>query len=354
LLGNETVQRQAKIYKLKEENKMKKIAALAITLTMVFTLAAFGRNVTPTPEPSATAPASTPGNSTSSPADSKTEGVPKVYMTASVSPVSLIDVYNALGRKAFGDVAVKITLGEPGSKYYLSPQLIRDFVNSVNGTLVECNTTSGFENRRVNTALHYQVAKDHGFTAIAPVLILDEGGNLTIPVTNGRRLTENTIGAHFDNFDFHIVLSHFKGKAITGFGGAITNMSMGYASPKGKSLIHGVGGIGSRALLEGMAEAAKSVADYAGDNILYINVMNNLSIDCDCRRNPAAPDMHDIGILASFDPVALDQACVDLIYQAEDGASLVRRIESVNGIHALKYAESIGFGSRQYELVKLD
>lgn len=286
-------------------------------------------------------------------ADVQPEGPPKVYMIPVVNPDALIAVYAALGREATGNVAVKINTGEPGSKYYLSPDLIKDFVQTVDGTIVESNTVTGYNGKRTSTAMHYQVAKDHGFTAIAPVLILDESDDMTIPVTGGKHLTENIIGAHFADFDYHIVLSHFKGKASTGFGGAITNLSMGYASSKGKGLIHDVDKSGTPMFLEAMTEAAKSVADYADDKILYINVMNNLSIDCDCRSNPAEPDMHDIGILASLDPVALDQACVDLVYEAEDGASLVARIESLNGVYTLEYAKSIGLGSREYELVNL-
>jgi len=282
------------------------------------------------------------------------DGPPVVYMTSDVSPAGLIAVYEALGREAAGSVAVKINTGEPGAKYFLSPDLIKDFVQTVDGTIVECNTMSGFNGRRSSTAMHYQVAQDHGYTAIAPVLILDEEGDLTIPVTNGTHLTENTIGAHFADFDFHVVLSHFKGKDATGFGGAITNMSMGYSSAKGKELIHDVDKSSSPAFLEAMAEVAKSVADYAGENILYINVMNNLSVNCDCRSNPAASTMADIGILASTDPIALDKACVDLVYAAPDGQDLIRHIESRDSMRVLEHSVEIGFGSLEYELVSID
>lgn len=198
------------------------------------------------------------------------------------------------------------------------------------------------------------------YTALCDVDIMDENGSMTLPVTGGSNLTENYVGANFANYDYYIVLSHFKGHSMAGYGGAIKNISIGIASSEGKAHIHSGGTGGSMwggdqdAFLESMAEAGKSVVDYLDGNILYINVMNRLSVDCDCDGNPAEPDMHDIGILASFDPVALDQACVDLVYAAEDGDSLVQRIESRNGLHTLEHAEAIGLGSRSYELVRID
>ena len=204
------------------------------------------------------------------------------------------------------------------------------------------------------------MAEDHGYTAIASVDIMDENGSMTLPVEGGDNLTENYVGANFGNHDYFIVLSHFKGHAMAGFGGAIKNISIGIASGEGKAHIHSGGTGGSMwggdqdAFLESMAEAGKSVVDYLDGNILYINVMNRLSVDCDCDGNPSEPDMHDIGILASMDPVALDQACVDLVYQAEDGASLVERMESRNGLHTLEQAEKIGLGSRGYHLTSVD
>ena len=270
-------------------------------------------------------------------------------------------IYAALGRQASGEhVAVKISTGENGSNY-LRVELIGDFVRAVNGTIVENNTAYG--GQRANTAMHYQLAADHGYTSIAAVDILDEDGSMTLPVKNGTRLTENYVGAKTANYDFLVVLSHFKGHAMGGFGGALKNLSIGCASAQGKAWIHS-GGTSVRsmwsgeqnAFLEAMAEAAQSVVDYfgEGERCLYINVMNRLSVDCDCDGNPAEPDMHDIGILASLDPVALDQACVDLVYAAPDGVSLIRRIESRNGSHILEHAEAIGFGSRAYTLVSLD
>lgn len=285
---------------------------------------------------------------------------PIVYMTTDISPEGLMAVYEALGREATGDnVAVKISTGEPGGNHFLAPDLIRDFVQSIDGTFVESNTAYG--GQRASTALHYQVAEDHGFTAVAPVVIMDETDEMTLPIANGTHLQEDVVGARFADFDFHVVLSHFKGHAMGGFGGAMKNLSIGYASTAGKSLIHSAGksstspwGGDQDAFLESMAEAASAVMDAAGDNILYINVMNHLSVDCDCSANPAAPTMADIAILASLDPVALDKACVDLVYAAEDGQDLVARIESRNGIHTLDHAAALGIGSLEYELVSID
>ena len=200
------------------------------------------------------------------------------------------------------------------------------------------------------------------YTAIADVDIMDENGSMTLPVEGGTVLTENYVGANLANYDFLVVLSHFKGHAMAGFGGAIKNLSIGCASSEGKAWIHSGGTGGSMwggkqdAFLEAMAEAAKSVVDYFGngERALYINVMNRLSVDCDCDGSPAEPDMRDIGILASTDPVALDQACIDLVYAAEDSASLVQRIESRNGLHTLEHTQDIGFGSREYALVSID
>ena len=285
---------------------------------------------------------------------------PVVYMTADISPEGLMAVYEALGREAAGEnVAVKISTGETGSNY-LRPELIGEFVQAVDGTIVECNTAYG--GQRASTAMHYQLAEDHGYTAIADVDIMDENGSMTLPVEGGTVLTENYVGANLANYDFLVVLSHFKGHAMAGFGGAIKNLSIGCASSEGKAWIHSGGTGGSMwggeqdAFLEAMAEAAKSVVDYFGngERALYINVMNRLSVDCDCDGSPAEPDMRDIGILASTDPVALDQACIDLVYAAEDSASLVQRIESRNGLHTLEHTQDIGFGSREYALVSID
>ena len=287
------------------------------------------------------------------------QGTPVVYMTQEITPEGLMAVYQALQWEPQGRVAVKLSTGEPPASNYLRPELIAGLVQSLDGTIVECNTAYG--GSRAETAMHYQVAEDHGFTAIADFQILDEEGSMTLPVQGGTRLSENYVGAAFEDYDSYLVLSHFKGHSMAGYGGAIKNISIGLGSSEGKAWVHSAGssrtnpwGGDQDAFLESMAEAGKSVSDYLGDQIVYINVMNRLSVDCDCDGNPAEPDMHDIGILASTDPVALDQACIDLVYGAEDGQSLVNRIESRNGLHTLEHAQQIGLGSRSYELVSID
>lgn len=287
------------------------------------------------------------------------QGTPVVYMTREITPEGLMAVYQALQWEPQGRVAVKLSTGEPPASNYLRPELIAGLVQSLDGSIVECNTAYG--GSRAETAMHYQVAEDHGFTAIADFQILDEEGSMTLPVQGGTRLSENYVGAAFEDYDSYLVLSHFKGHSMAGYGGAIKNISIGLGSSEGKAWIHSAGssltnpwGGDQDAFLESMAEAGKSVSDYLGDQIVYINVMNRLSVDCDCDGNPAEPDMHDIGILASTDPVALDQACIDLVYGAEDGQSLVNRIESRNGLHTLEHAQQIGLGSRSYELVSID
>jgi uncharacterized Fe-S center protein len=283
---------------------------------------------------------------------------PAVFMTAAITPEGLMAAYESLNAAPQGSIAVKISTGEPPNSNYLRPELIKDLVQSLDGTIVESMTAYG--GRRSSAAMHHQVAIDHGFTEIAGFDLQDEDGEITLPVAGGEILTENIVGSHFADYDYYVVLSHFKGHQMAGYGGAIKNISIGIASAQGKSLIHSGGkarhGIGGNQdnFLKSMAEAGKSVVDSLEGNILYINVMNRLSVDCDCNGNPAEPDMHDIGILASFDPVALDQACVDLIYAAADGEKLIERIESRNGLLTLEHAETIGLGSRAYELVSLD
>lgn len=291
-----------------------------------------------------------------------TDDMPIVYFTSDITPEGLIAVYEKLGWNPTGKVAVKLSTGEPPASNYLRPELIKDLVQSVNGTIVECNTAYG--GSRAQTAMHYQVAKDHGFTDIADFQILDENGSMSLTVNGGSVLKENYVGKAFADYDSYLVLSHFKGHAMAGYGGAIKNISIGLGSSEGKSWIHSGGtsksnpwgGVQDR-FLEAMAEAGKSVSDYLGngDRIVYVSVMNRLSVDCDCDGHPAEPDMHDIGILASTDPVALDQACIDLIYAQKDGdgKSLVNRIESRNGLHTLEHAEEIGLGSRTYTLIDI-
>lgn len=289
--------------------------------------------------------------------------VPKVYMFKEISPENLVKIYEALGREATGKVAVKLSTGEPGGHNFLQPALIKDLVQKVKGTIVECNTAYG--GGRADTENHLKAAKDHGFTAIAPVDIMDAEGEVALPVKGGKHLKEDFVGSHYLNYDFTIVLSHFKGHAMGGFGGAIKNISIGIASSVGKAWIHSAGKTKGNPwgnlppqddFLESMAEAAKAIVDHCGDKILYISVANNLSVDCDCDSSPEDPKMGDIGILASLDPVALDKACTDLVRASEDHGKihLIERIDSRNGMHTLEYGEKIGLGSQKYELVKLD
>ena len=289
------------------------------------------------------------------------ENVSTVYFTSDITSEGLLNIYHALGFEPEGNVAIKLSTGEMGGNNYLQPDLIDDLVQEVDGTIVENNTAYG--GSRSSTAAHLQTAEAHGFTEIADVDILDSEGSMTLPVENGTHLQENLVGSHYANYDSTIVLSHFKGHAMAGFGGAIKNISIGFASREGKCLIHTAGesrtsfmGGDQDSFLESMAESALSVANDKGDDIIYINVMNNLSIDCDCDSSPSEPDMHDIGILASTDPVAVDKACIDLVYEQQDGdgASLVNRIESRNGTHTLDYAEQIGLGNLYYRLVDID
>lgn len=289
------------------------------------------------------------------------ENVSKVYMFKEISSPNLVKIYEALGREAKGKVAVKLSTGEPGGHNFLQPALIKELVQKIDGTIVECNTAYG--GGRAKTADHLKAAEDHGFTAIAPVVIMDAEGETELPLKGGKHLKKDIVGKDYLNYDFTVVLSHFKGHAMGGFGGAIKNMSIGIASSNGKRYIHSAGASTSSwgnpaqdDFLESMAEAAKAVADHCGDNILYISVANNLSVDCDCDSSPEDPKMGDIGILASLDPVALDKACTDLVRASEDHGKihLIERIDSRHGMHTLDHAEAIGLGSQQYELVKLD
>ena len=296
-------------------------------------------------------------------ASEKNMEVPKVYMFTKISAENLVKIYEALGREATGKVAVKLSTGEPGGHNFLQPALIKDLVKKVNGTIVECNTAYG--GGRANTENHLKAAKEHGFTAIAPVDIMDADGEVALPVKGGKHLKEDFVGSHYLNYDFTIILSHFKGHAMGGFGGAIKNMSIGIASSEGKAWIHSAGKTKGDPwgnlppqddFLESMAEAAKAVADHCGDKILYISVANNLSVDCDCDASPEDPQMGNIGILASLDPIALDKACTDLVRASEDHGKihLIERIDSRHGMHTLEYGEKLGIGSQKYELVKLD
>ena len=288
-------------------------------------------------------------------------GTAKVYFTKVITPESLIKIYHALGREAHGKVGIKLSMGEPGGHNYLKPELVGGLVRLVDGTFIDANTAYG--GNRATSELHLKAAEDHGFTAIAPVDILDSEGEIELPIEGGKHLKYDIVGSHFPDYDFIVNLSHFKGHAMGGFGGALKNMSIGIASSRGKVYIHSAGASteswGSPKqddFLESMAEAAKAIADHCGDNIIYISVMNNLSVDCDCDSNPADPQMHDVGILASLDPVALDKACVDKVYESDDHGRihLIERMESRNGIHIVDYAEQIGMGTTKYEIINLD
>ena len=285
----------------------------------------------------------------------------KVYFTTEITAESLQKIYNALGVTLKGKTAVKISTGEPGGHNFLNPQLIKPLVNSLEGTIVECNTA--YAGRRNTTEEHLKAIEEHGFTAIAPCEIMDAEGEIALPVTNGIHLTENYVGAGFEKYDSMLVLSHFKGHQMGGYGGALKNMSIGIASSHGKAHIHGVGvpeniwTADHDSFLECMADACKSVVDKMGaENIAYINVANRLSVDCDCNSNPAEPEMGDIGIFASLDPVAVDRACVDAVYNSTDcgKAALIKRIESLNGTHTIDCSEKHGLGTKVYEIISLD
>lgn len=293
---------------------------------------------------------------------------PKVYVTRDISPESLIKIYEALGRKAEGRVAVKVSTGEAGNPNYLQPSLIGGLVKKVGGIIVECNTAYG--GRRGTVEEHMRVAEEHGFTKIAKVDIMDAEGEFRIPVRDTTNIKYDLVGKNLKNYDFMINLAHFKGHPMGGLGGVIKNQSIGVASANGKAYIHTAGyqdkveGMWNHTqnqdgFLESMAAAAQAVADYFGDRILYISVMNNMSVDCDCVATPEKPALKDYGILASLDPVALDQACVDIIFnmtasEGNDNAPLKERISSRHGTHTIEHAEKIGLGSRKYTLVNID
>lgn len=294
-------------------------------------------------------------------ADSLQSGLPKVYLIKEINPQNLVKIYEALEHPVKGKVAVKLSTGEPGGHNFLRPSLIKDLVQKVNGTIVECNTAYG--GGRADTESHLKAAADHGFTAIADVDIMDADGEVELPLEGGKHLKKDIVGSHYPDYDFTVVLSHFKGHAMGGFGGAIKNISIGIASSNGKRYIHSAGASTTSwgnpsqdDFLESMAEAAKAVINHCGENILYISVANNLSVDCDCDSSPEDPRMGDIGILASLDPVALDRACTDLVRSSDDHGKihLIERIDSRHGMHTLDYAEQIGIGSQKYELITLE
>ena len=305
------------------------------------------------------------GNEAAAPADSDT--IPVVYFISEITPENLIRIYDSLGVDASDrKVAVKISTGESMRSNHLSPELIAPLVSRLNGTLVECNTA--YAGNRNSTEAHRRAIEEHGYAAIAPVDIMDAEGDTAITVTNGFHLPYDLVGKDLTDYDFMLVLSHFKGHAMGGFGGALKNISIGIGSSAGKAWIHTAGKTADvdslwsnlpeqDAFLESMADAASAVVDYMGkDNMVYINVANNLSVDCDCNGNPAEPKMADLGIFASKDPVALDRACVDMVFNAgEDSgnADLIERIDSRHGTHILPSAEQLGVGTQRYRLVRL-
>ena len=291
----------------------------------------------------------------------------KVYMTTEISPEALVRIYQSLGVKAHGHVAIKISSGEMGGNNYLKPTLIRNLVDEVGGTLVECCTAYG--GSRQDKSKHWETIHAHGFDSIAAVDLMDEYGQMRIPVRDKKHLKYDIVGDHLANYDFMINLAHFKGHAMGGFGGVLKNQSIGVASTAGKAYIHSAGYTDDPAtawknlpkqddFLESMAAAAQAVADYFGKDIIYINVMNNMSVDCDCDSHPADPKLKDMGILASTDPVALDQACLDLVFNhkaqpGDDEKPLIERINRQHGTYITDYAEQIGLGSKKYKLVML-
>lgn len=296
--------------------------------------------------------------------------VSKVYFTREITPEALMRIYKVLGVELKGKVGVKISSGEPGGNNYLHPELIGRLVNSLEGTIIECCTAYG--GRRTEPGEHWKAIAEHGFTAAFPCDIMDEFGEMELPVEGGYHLKSDRVGAAFANYDSVLVLSHFKGHAMAGMGGALKNISIGIASPRGKTRTHTAGlmempdelfGNPPEKLpeqdpfLESMADAGKAVINYKGaENMLYINVANRLSVDCDCDSHPAEPEMADVGIFASTDPVAVDQACYDAVINSPDDgkAALIERMNSRHAIHVVEAAAELGLGSREYEIVSID
>ncbi len=284
----------------------------------------------------------------------------KVYFTKELTPQGLLHLFDQLPARLEGKAAVKLHSGEVGNQNFIRPSFFQDLIQKVKGTIVECNTA--YEGKRNTTKDHWETMKLHGWCDIAAVDIMDEDGEFALPIENGHQIKENYVGAHLKEYDSMLVLSHFKGHPMGGFGGALKNISIGIASAHGKAHIHGAGDADKiwtadhDSFLEAMADAAKSIVDYYQDRIVYINVMANMSVDCDCCAVAEDPKIKDIGILASIDPVALDQACLDLVYACEDPgkAHLIERIESRNGIHTVEAAAALHAGSRSYELCDID
>lgn len=299
-------------------------------------------------------------------AEEVVDSVSTVYFIKDITPENLIKVYQAIGRKAEGHkVGVKISTGESNKSNHLDTALIKDFVHMIDGTFIECNTA--YAGNRMSTADHLKAAAEHGFTSIADVDIMDADGDTTLVVDGGFHLPYDIVGKNFLDYDFMVVLSHFKGHQMGGFGGALKNISIGIGSTAGKTWIHTAGKTDKAEelwrnlpeqddFLESMADACKAITDHMGDKVLYINVANRLSVDCDCNGNPAAPKMADLGIYASTDPVALDRACVDAVFNSTDPGKddLIERINSRHGTHILDAAEQLGIGSQKYKIVTIE
>jgi len=284
-------------------------------------------------------------------------GGSKVYYTADISAGGILAAYKALGVNVSGNVAIKLHMGEPGNKNYLRPELLQDLTAAVKGSFVDSNTAYG--GRRGDTASHLQAAKDHGFT-YAPVDILDAKGTVKLPINNGKHLTEALLGSNIMNYDWIISVAHFKGHSMAGFGGTFKNLAIGIATPEGKRAIHSDPGgamfsTTGEAFFEKVIEYNMALMNAKPGKMLYINILNNMSVDCDCSARAGAPVMPDIGVLASTDPVALEKASLDLIYARpeDERRELVQRIESRGGTHQVIYAERMGLGKQTYELIRL-
>lgn len=288
----------------------------------------------------------------------------KVYFTKEITPESIVKIYETLGKELKGNIAIKLHSGEEGNQNYIKPEFLKTIIDKVNGKVVECNTA--YNGARNTTEKHVELMKKHGWSKYFDVDIMDsEGPDKVLEINNGKILSKNYVGKNIENYDSMLILSHFKGHPMGGYGGALKQLSIGVASSKGKNYIHCVGKLGDfddmfkvdqNQFLEAMADAAFSVVEYFKGNIIYINIMCNLSIDCDCCAQAEDPCMADIGVLASLDPVAIDQACIDLVYQSKDKGRdhLIERIESKNGIHTIEVAEELGCGMRDYELINID
>lgn len=285
----------------------------------------------------------------------------KVYFSKTITPEKVVELFQLTGKTLDGSTAIKIHSGEVGNQNFLKPDFWKPIIDHVGGTVVECNTA--YEGSRDTTAKHMKTLREHGWSKYFDVDLMDaEGPDLELAIPNGKKIKKNFVGKTLTRYDSLLVLSHFKGHPMGGYGGAIKQLSIGFASSLGKAYIHGVGdtnnfwGSDHDSFLESMADAASSIIDYFKGNIVYINVMKNMSVDCDCCAVAEDPCMADIGILASLDPVAIDQACLDLVYASDDPGRdhLLERIESKNGVHTIEAAADLGFGSREYELVTVE